>query len=132
MLNMVYNCNAQRMQIIDMSSNKEMNYIFSRINPTNILKEELYNGGLYVNIYQMSDSKVTSKEFMEDFLSSFIISVSPDGDYYSNSRLYKIEGLYNPKILDIKESTSHKFLLKIEYGSYDDRKTEVLEFEGVE
>ena len=126
------NSKAQKVVIKDLSNDEEMNYIFSRINSENIISKELYNRGMFVTVYEISDSKSTPEEYMEDFLSSYIISVSPDGDYYSNSKLYKIEGIYNPKILEIKESESPKFLLKIEYGIQNKRKFEVFEFIGVQ
>ena len=59
------------------------------------------------------DNRVYIK-FMEDFLSSYLVSVIPDGDYYSYSKLYKIEGLYNPKVIEIKETQGlFKFIIKI-------------------
>ena len=111
-----------------------MNYIFSRIDYTKgIINKELYNRGLFVTVFEISDSKATPKERMEDFLRSYIISVTPDGDYYSYSNLYKIEGLIIPKVLEIKETTAPNFSIKIEHGSYRDnkRKIEIFEFEGV-
>jgi len=110
-----------------------MNYVFARIY-TKSKTKELYNKGLFVTIYKMSDSKATPKERIEDFLSSYIISVRPDGDYYSYSKLYKIEGLIIPKIIEIKETVAPNFSIKIEHGSYRDnkRKMEIFEFEGVQ
>jgi len=124
-------CSSQEAVLRNLDYNSEMNYIFSRINPYDIFNKELYNGGLYVKIFLMSDPKVTPKKYMEDFLSSYIISVSPDGDYYSNSRLYKIEGVYNPKIVEIKEDLSLKFSINIEHGFHDKRKIETFILEGV-
>ena len=103
LLSIVCSCNAQSIQLIDMSRNEE-------------------------------DSKVTPENFSEgdEFLQSYMISVTPDGDYYTNSKLYKIEGLCNPKILEIKETTFPKFLIKVEHGLFNDRKTKLFELEGVE
>tara|TARA_R110001583_G_scaffold147991_2_gene299976 strand:- start:5698 stop:6051 length:354 start_codon:yes stop_codon:yes gene_type:complete len=117
-----------------MSRNEEMNYIFARIYPENIIRKELFKNGLYVTIFKISDSKVTPENFSEgdEFLQSYMISVTPDGDYYTNSKLYKIEGLCNPKILEIKETTFPKFLIKVEHGLFNDRKTKLFELEGVE
>ena len=43
-----------------------------------------------------------------------MISIAPDGNYYTWSKLYKIEALVNPKILEIKETKYPNFILKIE------------------
>ena len=125
-------CSSQKIIVKDLDNNSDMNYIFSRIIPSSILKKELYKGGLYVMIYQISDSKITPKEYFEDFLSSYFISVSPDGDYYSGSKLFKIEGVYNPKMIEIKEITYPKFSIKFEHGPAKKRKTELIELEGVQ
>lgn len=123
------NCKAQKIK--DLSSNQEMNYIFARIYTKSITKE-LYDGILFVTIYEISDSNATPEDFSEgeEFLYSYLISVIPDGDYYSYSKLYKVEGLINPKILEIKETIFPMFSIKIEHGDYKNRKIEVFEFEG--
>ncbi|MBN4047103.1 hypothetical protein JYU05_01000 [bacterium AH-315-P13] len=129
-------CSSQEILVRNLDYNSEMNYIFSRINPTTIYKEGLYNGGVFVTVYKMSDSKTTPEDYSEghEFLSSLIISVTPDGDYYSYSKLYKIEGLIIPKVLEIKETTAPNFSVKIEHGSYRDnkRKTKTFNFKGVQ
>jgi len=65
-------------------------------------------------------------------LSSYFISVTTDGDYYSGSKSFKIEGVYNPKIIEIKESSFPKFSVKIEHGPAKKRKTVLIEFEGIQ
>jgi hypothetical protein len=129
-----WSCSSQETIVKNLVYNTEMNYIFSRINTATIYKEKLYKEGLFITIYEMTDSKATPIEYIEDFLSSYIVSAVPDGDYYSYSKLYKIEGLINPKILEIKETTAPNFSIKIEHGSYRDnkRKIEIFEFEGVQ
>lgn len=126
----VQSCFSQNIKNI--SVNTEMNYVFARIYEKKTIVKELFNRGLFVTIYELSDSKITSKDNLEDFLSSYIVSVVPDGDYYSDSKLYKIEGLLNPTILDIKEGEFPNFRIKIEYGSYNKRKRKSFEFEGVQ
>ena len=128
-----FSCTAQSPTVKDLSSLKDLNYIFARINPKNTVSEELYKRGLFVTIYELSDSKATPDEYMEDFLSSYIISVTPDGDYYyPDSKLYKIEGLVIPKILEIKEiKPPTSFTIKIEYGAVGERKIKEFKFEGV-
>ena len=127
-------CKAQLPKVKNLSNNQQLNYIFANIFPKEIMRKELYRGGLFVTIFQISDSKATPKDYFEDgheILYSLIISVAPDGEY-TDSRLYKIEGLYNPKIEEIKETKYPKFSVKIEYGPYDKRKIELFEFEGVQ
>ena len=124
-------CKSQEILVKDLSNEADMNYIFARINPTQTRSTILYNYGLFVNIYKISDSKITPKKQMEDFLSSYLVSVTPDGDYYSYSKLYKIEGLYNPKIIEVKETEGlDKFKIKIEFGAYNNRQIQNFELEG--
>jgi len=130
-----WSCSSQEILVRNLDYNFEMNYILARIDHTKgIINKELYNRGLFITVFEMSDSKATPKERMEDFLRSYIISVTPDGDYYSYSKLYKIEGLIIPKVLEIKETTALNFSVKIEHGSYRDnkRKIEIFEFEGAQ
>ena len=124
-------CKSQEILVKDLSNEADMNYIFARINPTQTRSTILYNYGLFVNIYKFSDSKITLEKEMEDFLSSYLVSVTPDGDYYSYSKLYKIEGLYNPKIIEVKETEGlDKFKIKIEFGAYNNRQIQNFELEG--
>ena len=124
-------CKSQEILVKDLANEVDMNYIFARINPTQISSTSLYNNGLFVNIYKLSDSKITPEKFKEDFLSSYLVSVIPDGDYYSYSKLYKIEGLYNPKVIEVKETQGlFKFIIKIEFGIYNNRQIQNFELEG--
>ena len=113
---------------------KDINYIFARINLKNIISKELYDRGIFIKIFEISDSKATLKiisEGTEEFLSSYIISVVSDGDYYTGSKLYKVEGLLNPKIIEIQKESYPNFIINIEYGKSKNRKIEILKFEGV-
>jgi hypothetical protein len=124
---------SSKAQIVkDLSGNKKMNYIFARTSK-DVIEKELYNRGLFITIFKLSDSKATPDKYMEGFLSSYIISVTPDGDYYyPGSKLYKIEGFYNPKILEIKENKYPNFTIKIEYGSVGERKVKLFKFKGID
>ncbi len=117
---------------IDLSSQVEMNYVFSRMFNENTVVKEVYGGGLLVKIFEISDSKITPEYFSEsdEFLSSYIISVSPDGDYYVTSKLYKIEGLIYPNIVEIEETEYPNFTIKIEYGLYNQRKAKNFKITG--
>ncbi|MGX1022966.1 hypothetical protein ACSSV5_000108 [Psychroflexus sp. MBR-150] len=54
-------------------------------------------------------------------LQSLFISVKPDGDYYSWSKLFKIEGVLNPEIITINELKYPKFEIVIKFGNKNDR-----------
>ena len=126
-------CQAQRREVKVIEFNKQyddMKYIFARISPSKSILKELYNGGLFARIFQLSDSKVTPTEYMEDFLSSYIISVTEDGDYYTESKLYKIEGMYDPKVLEVKETNYPSFIIKIEYGPNNKKEVKNFELKG--
>lgn len=126
-------CNAQNdIKVTALTPNTELNYIIS-----NLLvcekKASLYNGAFYVDLFLMSDSKATPSEFSPEsceILYSFLVSIKPDGDYYSWSKLYKIEGMYDPKIVEIIEIKYPSFYVKIEHGAFDDRNVELFEFSG--
>ncbi|MDG2193550.1 MAG: hypothetical protein P8K77_01590 [Polaribacter sp.] len=133
---MTINCQAQKDKIIEMTGEgySEMKYIFARIVPELTIEKELYKGGMYVTIFLMTDPKVTPEDFSpgtEQFLDSYIVSITEDGDHYTGSKLYKIEGFVNAKILEIKESTYPNFTIKIEYGEFKNRKTKIFKLKGM-
>jgi hypothetical protein len=132
----LWSCSSQAPIVKSLDNNSEMNYVLANIWKPNI-KKELWNGGLYVKIFEMKDSKATPEGFFEGYdgvLESLLISAIPDGDNYTNSKLYKIEGILNPKVIEIKETTAPNFSIKVEHGSYRDnkRKIEIFEFKGVQ
>lgn len=129
------NCKAQSIIVKDVSNNQNLNYILSNLELEKTFKSELWNEAIYLKAYTITDSKATSKDFSEgsdEILSSLLISLTPDRDYYTNSNLYKIEGIYNPKILEITELNYPEFSIKIEYGNYNERITEVINLNYVE
>ncbi|WP_442265142.1 hypothetical protein ACSIGC_12460 [Tenacibaculum sp. ZS6-P6] len=131
-LGTVLGCNAQ--QKLDLSSSDiKMNYIFSRMYNEKPIHQNLFNQSLYLSIYKFSDSKISKGiniSESEEFLSSYMISVTPDGDSYSTSKLYKIEGVLNPEIIKIKEENYPFFTIKIEHGLKNSRKIETFHFKG--
>lgn len=129
------NCKAQNLDVINISSKSDINYMLANIRVDNIVEKELWEGDQFVKIFRMKDSKATPEDYFEGYdgvLESLIISSMPDGDYYTNSKLYKIEGLCSPKILEIKETNYPKFSIKIEHGFLDKRKIETFILEGVD
>ena len=129
-----FTCKAQTPVVENLSSFENMNYLFARIAPKLTINKELYKESLYITIYQLSDSKATPENFFDGYdgtLASFIVSIIPDGDYYTRSKLYKIEGFLNPKILEVKETQYPNFSIKVEYGKDNKRKVKSFEFTGV-
>jgi len=127
-------CTSQNIKIKDYTNTAEMSYFFARINPTNIITKELYDRGLYIKVFEISDSKATpenSFDETDEFLSSYIISIVPDGDYYTSSKLYKLEGLLNPKIIEIRKEIYPNFLIIIESGTFKTKKIETFKFNGL-
>lgn len=116
------NCMAQ---LKDLSADNSSNYILSNINKVDYLNDELYNGSLFVSVFTMSDSRIDPKGLFNDtdeVLSSVLISIIPDGDYYTSSKLYKIEGLVAPEIVQITETQYPDLVITVESGFYKDRK----------
>lgn len=116
------NCMAQ---LKDLCADNSSNYILSNINKVDYLNDELYNGSLFVSVFTMSDSRIDPKGLFNDtdeVLSSVLISIIPDGDYYTSSKLYKIEGLVAPEIVQITETQYPDLVITVESGFYKDRK----------
>lgn len=63
-------------------------------------------------------------EETDKVLYNLIISAAPDGDHYTNSKLYKIEGVNTSKDNQIKEEKFSDFSIIIEHGFHDKRKFE--------
>jgi len=117
-------CKGQEIKIIDLSEESEMNYIFARISNSKAISKWLYKYSLGISIFELSDSKATPEELFEGYdglVTSYIISIYPDDNYYNWSKLYKIQGLVNPEILEIKETEYPNFIVKIEHGFFDRR-----------
>ena len=132
LLTVFLSCTSQNVTLKSLDSLNEMNYIFSRINPSNIIQKDLFGRSTFVKIFEISDSKITPETFLEghEFFISYFISVNPDGDYYSYSKLFKLEGLINPIVKEIKEISAPDFSIKIEHGTDSNRKMETIKLEG--
>ncbi|MFV0186177.1 hypothetical protein OBK20_02200 [Empedobacter falsenii] len=113
-------CSAQIKEISDSYSN----YILATIYRTDYLNYQIYNKSLFLNIFSINDSKGTSTDSFnetDEVLQALIISVSPDGDYYTTSKLYKIDELIFPKIVEINETKYPEFIIKIKTGMNNNR-----------
>jgi len=116
------NCMAQPK---DLSADTSCNYILANINKVDYLNYELYKGCLFVSIFTMSDSSAKSEGLFggtDEVPSSVLIPIIPDGDYYTSSKLYKIEGVVAPKIVQITETQYPEFVITVESGFYNERK----------
>jgi len=118
-------CKAQEGVIIEMSKDNVANYLLANIKEINYSFHELYDRSFFINVYTLDDSMATSKSSFQEYdgiLKSILVSVIPDGDYYVQSKLFKIEGLENPVILGITEKGYPEFILSVETGAADKRK----------
>jgi hypothetical protein len=121
-----FTCKAQDTKIIDLSSDKTANYLLANITEINYSYQEVFNRSFFLNVYTLDDSKATPLDYFEEYdgiLSSILISIIPDGDYYVGSKLFKIEGLENPKIVSLKEKEFPEFLITVESGPVENRQT---------
>ncbi len=111
-------CKAQNPKLIELSDVNQLNYYLANIWKGPILQKEIYSNGFYIKVFEMEDSKATPKDLFEGYdgvLSSLLVSVMPDGDYYTKSRLYKIQSMLNPTNIEINETSYPKFSIKIEF-----------------
>lgn len=122
---LIFTCKAQQ-KTIELNSDLESNYLISNITKCHVLSREMFNGSFYINIFELADSKISPKnnQETEEPWSSFLISAIPDGDYYTLSTIKKIEGVFNPEFLGVKELEYPNFEVSIEHGFYNNRKKE--------
>ena len=124
---------AQEIRVLDLSDRTEMNYYFARVLDSTFNSKWIYNYALEVKIFEISDSKATPENLFEGYdglLASYLVSVYPDDNYYNWSKLYKIEGCMNSKILEIKETEYPYFTITIEYGVNGQREEKVFTLKG--
>ncbi|WP_139316502.1 hypothetical protein [Algoriphagus marinus] len=120
-------------EVIELSMHETANYLLANIKEINYSYQEVFNRSFFVNVYTVNDSKATLQGYFEEYdgiLSSILISIIPDGDYYSQSKLFKIEGLENPKIISLIEKEFPEFILAVESGPLENRKTFEYKFKG--
>ncbi|SFO33180.1 hypothetical protein SAMN04488519_105294 [Algoriphagus ornithinivorans] len=118
---------AQQVKLKDLTEDSKANYFFANIQNVEFLSYPLFERALFINAILIYDSEATPADYFEgtdEVLSSILISIRPDGDYYTESKLYKLEGLENPKILAIQEGVFPDVIVEVEYGKKNKRKTE--------
>lgn len=131
-------CNAQHALLKDLSDNTTMNYTFAFIDKEEIQIKTLYNETLYIKIFKVLDPHATPDDFSptdgQDVLESFIISVKSSDLYSKNidSKLYKLEGFYRPKILNIKEISYPEFMIEVEHTKNMERRVDIFRFKSLE
>lgn len=126
-------CQAQNIKVKDLSNDIDLNYLLASVLPEKTICKDIFNGGLYIKVFQLNDTKATKEEIFEGYdgvASSFLVSVMPDGDYYTTSNLFKIEGLINPFIKSLSEGAYPEFTITLEYGLEDNRKIKEFSFKG--
>lgn len=118
----------------NLSKDATANYLLANITRVNYSFHELHKGSFATSVYTMNDSKATPKghfEGTDGVLSSLLVTVVPDGDAYTQSRLYKIEGLEAPRVVEIKEGQFPAFILVVESGPQKKRTVEEYRLEGI-
>ncbi|MDG1275913.1 MAG: hypothetical protein P8O16_01445 [Algoriphagus sp.] len=121
-------------EVKELSMHETANYLLANITEINYSYQEVFNRSFFINVYTLNDSKATPLEYFEEYdgvLSSILISIIPDGDYYSQSKLFKIEGLENPKIVSLKEEEFPEFVITVESGPVENRQTSEYKFKGI-
>lgn len=118
---------AQEIKFKDLSEDSKTNYFLANIQRVEYLSYPLFERAIFINAFLIDDSEATPTDYFEgtdEVLSSILISIIPDGDYYTESKLYKVEGLENPKILAIHEGLFPEVIVEVEYGRKNKKKTE--------
>lgn len=118
-------CYAQG-NVIDLTSNEDLNYYLSNIAEVNTNSYKLFSDAIFINVITVHDSKATPDNYFEGYdsvLQSVLITITPDGDYYTKSKLFKIEGLEAPKLIAIKEQQYPNFEITLESGPFKKRTT---------
>ena len=125
---------SQKLVATELLDDEKLLYVLSRMIPEKTMNVNLYNRGLFIGIYQISDSKHTPEKFSEghDILDSYFISVQSDGDYFVGGKLYKIEAIVNPRIILLKETVYPNFSITFEHGEFNKREQDTIEFKGIE
>lgn len=126
-------CQAQQGVVKKLPSTSEASYLLANIKAVNYSFHELHDRSFFVNVFTLNDPRATPKGFFEEhdgILSSILIAIMPDGDYYTESKSFKIEGLENPVITAITEKEYPEFTLSIESGPMEKRKTVEYIFTG--
>jgi len=121
-------------EVKELSIYETANYLLANITEINYSYQEVFNRSFFISVYTLNDSKATPLEYFEEYdgvLSSILISIIPDGDYYSQSKLFKIEGLENPKIVSLKEKEFPEFVITVESGPVENRQTSEYKFKGI-
>lgn len=124
---------AQASLVKDLSDEKSANYLLANIKEVNYRHHDLFDRSLFVSIFTITDSKATPEGYFEGndgVLCSLLVTVLPDGDYYSQSKLLKIEGLENPKVKGISEVKYPMFDVLVETGPAGAREDKVFQLDG--
>lgn len=125
-------CKAQG-NVIELTSNEDLNYYLSNVAEINANSYSLFSGTIFINIFTVRDSKATPDNYFEGYdsvLQSVLITINPDGDYYTKSKLFKIEGLEAPKLIAITEQQYPNFEIIVESGAFNERTTKSFIFQA--
>ncbi|WP_089358168.1 hypothetical protein [Ekhidna lutea] len=121
----LFNCQSQKIEIIDHSSEDRLNYYLANIYLDRSSQHSLYNDGLNATILPFADTKRTKIESFKDgheVMVSYLISITADGEYI-NSSLFEIGPFINPKIISVTPLKYPNFNLEVQDGKFDKRQT---------
>ena len=118
----ITSCTAQK-EIFDYTDKSDINYILSSMRKPLKVNQSLFDDAYFLSVFEMDDSKVSinNQNESDEIYSSVFVSITPDGDYYTSSKLYKIEKLRSPKLLSIVEKDFFKIEIFIEHGNINSR-----------
>ena len=117
-----FSCKSQVI-LDDLSGNEDLNYYLANIFVNKIERHSLFNDGLYITFYPFADFKRTSDTFNNgghEVQISYLISVSPDGEYVESS-IYQIGPFTLPIIKSVIPTDYPNFRIEIESGAFDNK-----------
>lgn len=120
----ITSCSAQEV-LTTYKGTTNLNYVLANLKPEKTVQKTLFKGSFYLKAFLISDNDKIS-EGTDEVYDAYFISISPDGDYYTSSKLFKIEKLIMPKILKIETLSYPTVQLTIETGKYDNRITKIV------
>jgi len=86
--------------------------------------QEIFKRSFFVNVYTLNDSKATPLDFFEEYeeyFQVFLFLLFQMVIITVKAKLFKIEGLENPKITSLKEDNFPEFVLAVISGPLENR-----------
>jgi hypothetical protein len=115
-------CKSQ-VTLDNLSHNEDLNYYLANININKIVRYSIFNDGLYITFFPFADFRHTPDDLNNDgheVQTSYLISVSPDGEYVESST-YQIGPFMLPKIISVTQGDYPNFTVEIESGVFNNK-----------